>query len=167
MKKPSAGILVYRSQNGVVEVLLGHPGGPFWAKKDLGAWSVPKGEFEVGEAPLAAAQREFFEETGQQAPNGEYIDLGTVKRPDGKVIHVWAIAGDPDVAGTGASSVTIEWPPKTGKTITFPEIDRWAWIPISDAPAKMHTGQDEFILRLGNRLGRTVGRPEPQQPSLF
>lgn len=167
MKKPSAGILVYRQHGDSVEVLLGHPGGPFWAKKDLGAWSIPKGEFEAGEEPLAAAKREFFEETDQAAPEGDYLDLGTIKRADGKVIQVWAVSGDMEISGAGKSSVTMEWPPKSGKMITFPEIDRLEWIDINSAGAKMHQGQATFIERLAEQLDAKLEPHEPAQAALF
>jgi len=167
MKKPSAGILIYRKRNDAFEVLLGHPGGPFWAKKDLGAWSIPKGEFEESELPLDAAKREFFEETGQTAPSGEYLDLGAIKRKDGKIIQVWAVEGDMAIRSSGASSVTLEWPPKSGKMITFPEIDRMEWIDLDQAGAKMHYGQSAFVERLAEHLGVKIEPFEAAQTELF
>ncbi len=156
MKKPSAGILVYRHSNGQIELLLGHPGGPYWAKKDIGAWSIPKGEFEKGEAPMSAAQREFLEETGSKAPEGAYIDLGEVTRDDGKRIIIWAIEGEVDLANFSSNMFELEWPPKSGIVQEFPEIDQIAWICLNSAPAKMHKGQVAFVERLAEYLNITI-----------
>jgi predicted NUDIX family NTP pyrophosphohydrolase len=159
MKKQSAGILLFRRTTASAEVLLGHPGGPFWRNKDKGAWSVPKGEYEADEEPLVAACREFQEETGQAVPDGERIDLGEMKRKDGKVIHVWAIEGAIDEQHIMSNMFEIEWPPKTGQMQSFPEIDRAAWYGLNQAPMKMHQGQGVFIERLAEHLGVTF---EPQ-----
>ena len=167
MAKHSAGILLYRKAGAGYEVLLGHPGGPFWAKKDNGAWSIPKGEFEPHEEPLAAAKREFTEETGSPAPEGNYLELGTVKRPDGKLISAWAVEGDLDIAAFKSNTFEMEWPPKSGQKQTFPEIDRTAWMSLSDAQAKLHTGQIAFLEQLARHLGAQIKPEEPRQASLF
>lgn len=148
MKKHSAGILLFRRTGPSVEVLLGHPGGPFWKNKDAGAWSIPKGEYDPEEDPQLAAAREFQEETGQAVPDGERIDLGEMKRKDGKVIRIWAVEGQIDETHIMSNTFEVEWPPKTGQLQSFPEIDRAAWFPLAAAPAKMHKGQDVFIERL-------------------
>ena len=166
MAKQSAGILVYRRRGSVIELLLGHPGGPFWARKDAGAWSVPKGEVEPGEDLLVAAKREFAEEIGQPAPEGELIELGSFKRSGGKEIFAWAVAGSLDVSKVKSNMVQMEWPPKSGEQIEFPEIDRAAWVPLLDAPRKMHKGQDVFVERLAEVLGERLQEP-PQQQSLL
>lgn len=153
MKKQSAGILPYRRSGTGIEVLLGHPGGPFWVKKDQGAWSVLKGEFAEGEAAFDAAKREFAEETGRPAPEGAYLDLGSITNASGKTIFVWAVEHDILTAGFHSNTFDMEWPPKSGKMQQFPEIDRVAWIPLATAPAKMHAGQAEFIIRLAQQLG--------------
>lgn len=163
MAKQSAGVLVYRRRGSVVEVLLGHPGGPFWAKKDKGAWSVPKGEVEAGEDLMEAAKREFQEEVGHPAPEGEYIELGSIKRSS-KEIFAWAIEGDLDTNSILSNTIQIEWPYKSGQQIEIPEIDRAAWIPLDKAPEKMHTGQDVFISRLAEILGVSLqGPPKPPE----
>ena len=166
MAKQSAGILVYRCRGASIEVLLGHPGGPFWAKKDAGAWSIPKGEIEAGEELLTAAKREFAEEIGRPAPGGELIELGSFKRSGGKEIFAWAIEGDLDVSKIRSNMVQMEWPPKSGKQIEFPEIDRAAWVPFAAAPHKMHKGQDVFVERLAEKLGINLQGP-PEQQSLL
>src|SRR6187401_1823078 len=122
--KQSAGLLVYRSGASTLEVLLVHPGGPFWAKKDEGAWFIPKGEIEADEEPLAAALREFQEELGMAPPPGEPRELGTVKNKGGKLIHAWALPGDLDLAAFKSNTFEIEWPPRSGKKGEFPEVDR-------------------------------------------
>lgn len=129
-----------------------HPGGPFWAKKDKGAWSIPKGEYEEDEDPLDAAKREFAEETGRAAPEGEYIDLGEFKRKDGKVIKAWALAADFDINKIKSNMFEMEWPPKSGQKQEFLEVDKAAWVSLSKAPGKMHKGQDTFIERLAEHL---------------
>lgn len=163
MAKQSAGLLLYRRKGGQIEVLLGHPGGPFWAKKDKGAWSLPKGEFDEGEDSLTAAKREFGEEIGQQAPDGEYQEIGTVKLKSGKTIYGWALEADMDVSTVMSNTFEIEWPPKSGKMQEFPEIDRAQWLTLAAAKEKMHTGQSEFIDRLATQLGANL----PEQASLF
>jgi predicted NUDIX family NTP pyrophosphohydrolase len=166
MAKQSAGILVYRRRGTTVEILLGHPGGPFWARKDAGAWSVPKGEVEAGEGLFVAAKREFAEEIGQPAPEGTYIELGSFKRSGGKEIFAWAVEGNIAVSEVTSNMIQMEWPPKSGKQIEFPEIDRAAWVTLADAPQKMHKGQDIFVERLAESLGITLEGP-PEQQSLL
>src|SRR5262252_3749819 len=126
MAKLSAGLLMYRRREGGLEVFLVHPGGPFWAKKDLGAWSIPKGEYDEGEEPLAAARREFEEETGIQ-PEGHFVPLKTIKQPGGKTVLAWAFEGDADVAAIKSNTFSMEWPPHSGKQQDFPEVDRAGW----------------------------------------
>jgi predicted NUDIX family NTP pyrophosphohydrolase len=149
MPKLSAGILLYRARQGAVEVLLVHPGGPFWAKKDLGAWTIPKGEYEQGEDPLAAALREFQEETGHEPPADGLVELGTIRQRGGKVLTAWAAAGDLDPATVVSNTFTMEWPPRSGRQQEFPEIDRAAWFSLDDAHARILSGQvpllDELV----------------------
>lgn len=166
--KVSSGLLVYRYRNNIFEVLLAHPGGPFWANKDDGAWTIPKGEVSEDEDPLAAARREFEEEIGQVAPRNKSFYLDSIKRRDGKVIHVWAVQGDLDASAIQSNMFTVEWPPKSGKKQEFPEIDKAAWFELSAALPKLHKGQPEFIKRLAEHLGAKLNEPEksPQQ-SLF
>lgn len=144
-KKTSAGILLYRLRDGV-EVFLVHPGGPFWAKKDLGAWSLPKGEVEEDEDPRAAAVREFTEETGF-AVTGELRALDSV-RQSGKVVHAWAVEGDCDPAQLRSNVFSMEWPPKSGRRQEFAEVDRAAWFPIDEARRRIIPAQSEFLDRL-------------------
>ncbi|MGH9931301.1 MAG: NUDIX domain-containing protein [Pyrinomonadaceae bacterium] len=127
-KKQSAGLLLYRLSSGKLEVLLVHPGGPFWKNKDDGSWTIPKGEFDENEDPLTAAKREFEEETGTPAPSGEYIPLQPIKQRAGKMVHAWAIEAEFDSASLRSNTFSIEWPPKSGKQQEFPEIDRAAWM---------------------------------------
>jgi predicted NUDIX family NTP pyrophosphohydrolase len=148
MSKLSAGILLYRRTRGVLEVLLVHPGGPFWTKKDAGAWSIPKGEYEVVEDAFAAALREFEEETGSACPKGEAHSLDTVKLSSGKVISAWAIEGECDASAIRSNSFSMEWPPKSGKTQEFPEVDRAEWFGLAVAHEKIHPAQRAFLDRL-------------------
>jgi predicted NUDIX family NTP pyrophosphohydrolase len=147
MARKSAGLLMYRRRQGVVEALLAHPGGPFWAKKDLGAWSIPKGEFDPDEDPLAAAKREFEEETGLSV-TGEFIPLAPIKQSGGKVVHIWAVEGDCDASAIKSNTFMIEWPPRSGRQQEFPEIDRAEWFPLDDAKEKVTKGQRGFIEEL-------------------
>ncbi|HEX6590352.1 MAG TPA: NUDIX domain-containing protein [Longimicrobiales bacterium] len=151
MKKPSAGLLMYRRRDHVVEVLLVHPGGPYWKNRDEGAWSIPKGEFDEGEDAEAAARREFEEELGV-APVGELIELGAIRQKSGKTVHAWAVEGDFDCATIRSNSFTLEWPPKSGRMQEFPEVDRAQWFTPEVARAKMHTGQGDLVDRLLTRL---------------
>jgi predicted NUDIX family NTP pyrophosphohydrolase len=152
MPKHSAGILLYRFREGILEVLLVHPGGPFWARKDRAAWSIPKGQYEEGEDPLEAAKRELAEETGIRL-DSPLIDLGELRQPSGKIVHAWAASQDCDPSGIRSNSFTMEWPPNSGKLQEFPEIDRGAWYPTGVAKSKLHKGQAAFIDRLVKLLG--------------
>lgn len=152
MAKTSAGLILYRMQSGQLEVLLVHPGGPFWSKKDEGAWFVPKGELNVGEEPLAGAKREFEEETGLK-PEGEFLALGSVKQKSGKTIVAWAFEGDCDPSSIKSNTFTIEWPPKSGRQQEFPEIDRAGFFTVTQAKAKMHPVEYPLVLRLHELLG--------------
>ena len=153
MVKRSAGILLYRGSDDALEVLLVHPGGPFWARKDAGAWSIPKGEHEAGEDPRACALREFEEETGTALPPGELIDLGEIRQKGGKVVTAWAAAGDLDAAAVRSNTFAMEWPPRSGRQTEFPEIDRAGWFGVDDAREKLNAAQTEFLDRLLGRLG--------------
>ena len=143
----SSGLLLFREVSGVLEVLLVHPGGPFWAKKDEGAWSIPKGEFGEGEDPLTAAKREFEEETGI-APSGDYIPLTPVRQPGGKIVYAWATRGEFDTVSLKSNTFSMEWPPKSGGKQDFPEIDRAEWLTIEDAKHKILKGQVPFLIQL-------------------
>ena len=146
--KKSAGLLLYREAiTGQLEVFLVHPGGPFWRKKDEGAWSMPKGEFEDNEEPLSAAQREFAEETGFR-PDGETLPLEPVRQPGGKLIYAWAMERDLDPAGLKSNTFSLEWPPKSGRHQEFPEIDRAAWFTLEAARHKISKGQKSFLDQL-------------------
>jgi predicted NUDIX family NTP pyrophosphohydrolase len=145
----SAGILLFRPAGDGFEVLLVHPGGPFWAKKDAGAWSIPKGEVEDGEEPLACALRELEEEMGtpfSPAPE-ELIELGSVRQKGGKVVHCWAAPGDFDPAGLHSNTFTMEWPPRSGVEREFPEVDRAEWFGLERAGEKINPAQAEFLAR--------------------
>ena len=146
--KRSAGLLMYRER----EVFLVHPGGPFWAKKDLGAWSICKGEYVDGELPLDAAKREFQEETGFMV-QGDLLDLGTVKQAGGKVVSAWAFAGDCDPEQLVSNVCQVEWPPRSGRLIEIPEVDRGAWFSIPEAKEKLLKSQTPFLDRLALLLG--------------
>jgi predicted NUDIX family NTP pyrophosphohydrolase len=147
--KRSAGILLHRrSAGGALEVLLVHPGGPYWAKKDLGAWSIPKGEHEDGEDARAAALREFEEELGSPAVEGELVDLGEVRQKSGKVVTAWALEGDIDADGIRSNTFEMEWPPRSGKTREFPEVDRAAWFGLDEARERILPAQAPLLDRL-------------------
>ena len=135
-----------------LEVLLVHPGGPFWAKKDLGAWSLPKGEYAAGEEPLAVAMREFEEETGAR-PSGDFLPLGESVQPGRKIVTAWAVEGDFDVGALKSNMFEMEWPPKSGRKTSFPEVDRAEWFSIEDARKKILRGQSAFLDRLLSALG--------------
>lgn len=144
MPEISAGILLYRKKPGVLQVFLAHPGGPYWVRKDNGAWTIPKGLVDAGEDKLAAAKREFFEETGFHI-NGVFHELGVFKQPSGKRIRVWALQGDCDPARLVSSTFAIEWPPKSGELREFPEVDRAGWFNERDASAKIAKGQRPIL----------------------
>jgi predicted NUDIX family NTP pyrophosphohydrolase len=150
--KRSAGILLFRRVPAGVEVLLGHMGGPFWARKDAGAWTIVKGEYEPPEEPEAAARREFTEELGLPAPSGEYLSLGEVRQSGGKTVTAWAVAGDLDPATIVPGTFELEWPPRSGKRQTFPELDRVAWFGLAAAAEKIVGGQRAFLERLAEHL---------------
>lgn len=154
MPKRSAGLLVYRRTGDDPEILLVHPGGPFWAKKDEGAWSTPKGEIDdPGEDPLAVAVREFEEELGASPPDvSDAIALGELRQPSGKVVSAWAVEGDLDVSHITSNTFEMEWPPRSGRTQSFPEVDRAAWFGIDEARRKLLKGQVAFLDRLLERV---------------
>jgi predicted NUDIX family NTP pyrophosphohydrolase len=154
MEKYSAGLLLFRWRRETLEVLLAHPGGPFWAKKDAGAWSIPKGEHADSEDPLSAAKREFREETGF-AIDGNFIPLGEVKQPSGKRVSVWALEHDLAPERIKSNTFEMEWPPRSGRTQEFPEVDSAAWFPLPLAEEKLLKGQVEFLARLVAHLGRS------------
>jgi predicted NUDIX family NTP pyrophosphohydrolase len=149
--KMSAGILLYRRRGGP-EVFLVHPGGPYWARKDLGAWSLPKGEFAEGESPLEAAVREFTEETGFPIA-GEFQQLQPIRQRSGKRIYAWAVEGDCDAAAVRSNTFSLEWPPKSGRQQEFPEVDRAAWFELSEARQRIIGGQAGFLDQLVKILG--------------
>jgi predicted NUDIX family NTP pyrophosphohydrolase len=151
MAKTSAGILPYRVNEGRLEVFLVHPGGPFWARKDHGAWSIAKGEFEPPEDAVDAARREFNEETGFDV-TGDMIELEPRRQASGKIIHVWAVEGDYDPAQLRSGTFTIEWPKGSGRRATFPEVDRAAWFDLADAHERILAGQAPFLDDLAARV---------------
>ncbi|HXG51898.1 MAG TPA: NUDIX domain-containing protein [candidate division Zixibacteria bacterium] len=158
MARDSAGLLVYRFRNGL-EVFLVHPGGPFWANKDAGAWTIPKGEIREGEEPLAAARREFAEETGM-AVEGEFIPLDPVRQSGGKRVFAWAVEGDIEAERVRSNTFSLEWPPRSGRYREFPEIDRAGWFALEEARKKILTGQ----LGLLRDLERKLGLSGPRRP---
>jgi len=161
MKKQSAGILLYRMKNGILEVLIVHPGGPFWKNKDLGAWSVPKGEFTDDENALDVAKREFEEEVGVKL-EGDLIELTPIKQKSGKIVYVWACEGDIDETTIKSNTFEMEWPPKSGKRQEFPEIDKGEWFSVPKAKDKINTYQAAFIDELVNKLDLS-----PEQTDAF
>ena len=151
-KRRSAGLLVHRGTGTALEVLLVHPGGPMWAKRDNGAWSIPKGEYESDEDPLAAARRELTEELGVRPPDGPVQDLGEVRQKSGKVVHGWAVEGDLDVSEITSNTVTVQWPPRSGKTLEIPEVDRAEWFGPELAREKVNPAQVALLDRLSHIL---------------
>ena len=150
----SAGILLYRIRGGAPEVLLVHPGGPFWAKKDTGAWSIPKGEIEPGADALESAKREFLEETGSSI-DGAFIALTPLRQRGGKLVQAWAVQGELDADAIHSNTFSMEWPPRSGKEQLFPEIDRAQWFPLSHARAKLLEAQRGFLDELEQKLRLT------------
>ena len=145
--KRSAGLLLYRVREGRPEVFLAHPGGPFWAKKDLGVWSIPKGEIDEGEDPLEAARREFGEETGFR-PEGVFRELEPVRQRSGKIVYAWAVEGDCDPAAIRSNTFPLEWPPRSGRLLDVPEVDRAGWFGIPEAMEKILDGQRPLLAQL-------------------
>lgn len=166
MIKQSAGILVYRKRHDTVEVLLVHPGGPYWAKHDKGVWSIPKGEHEADEDMFAAAKREYQEEIGSPAPEGDYMELGETKLKSGKVITAWAVEGNVDPNTIKSNTISIEWPPKSGEKQDFPEVDRAEWLSLETAVIKIHPAQVVYIERLADLLNTKLTK-SPKQQSLL
>ncbi len=171
MKKHSAGLVVYRMKNGQPQVLMAHMGSPLWAKKDVGAWTIPKGLVNDGEEPLAAAKREFTEELSLPVPDGEYTELGDIEQHNNKVVSAWAVEADMEAGDIKSNTFELEWPPRSGKMQQFPEIDRAAWLTLAEASQKAVRGQSELFERLANLLHVPLGAeviPEPpKQGSLF
>jgi len=156
-KPPSAGLLLHRVVDGERQVLLGHMGGPFWARKDEGAWSIPKGEHEGEESAEQAARREFVEELGMAVPEGALVPLGEVRQSGGKVVTAYALEADLDLDGFDPGEFEMEWPPRSGRTQSFPEVDRVAWMPLERARATLVAGQRPLLDRLEARLEAAPG----------
>lgn len=163
--KPSAGILLFRTREGLLQVFLVHPGGPFWTRKDDGAWSIPKGEYEPGEDALQAARREFREETGQE-PSGPFLPLQAVKQAGGKMVTAWAAEGDLDPTQLRSNTFSLEWPPKSGRLQSFPEVDRGAWFELPHARRKLLAAQlpllDALAAAVSGNLRRHAADPPPK-----
>lgn len=155
MSVHSAGIMLYRFVGSKLQIMLVHPGGPFWASKDDGAWSIPKGIYREDEDPLAAAKREFREETGYEV-DGAFLDLGEKKQPSRKIVHTWALEHDLDTSQIVSNMFSLEWPPKSGTLLQFPEIDRGQWFEVHEARNKILKGQQVFLERLIEQLGYTL-----------
>ena len=149
-KKQSAGLLIYRKHRNALEVFLVHPGGPFWKNKDIGSWSIPKGEFDEDENPLQAAIREFFEETGKSV-SGKFLKLNPIKQKSGKTVFAWAVEKNVDASDIVSNTFEIEWPPHSGKLNKFPEIDKASWFLISEAKQKINSAQIAFLTELENK----------------
>ena len=152
MARLSAGLLLYRRRGQAVEVLLAHMGGPLWRNRDARAWSLPKGEYEAGEDPLAAARREFAEELGTPPPQGAAIDIGEVRQSGGKLVRAWALEGDLDASAIRSNSFQLEWPRGSGSVRSYPEVDRAAWFDLETAKTKILPGQQGFLDELVGRL---------------
>src|ERR1700743_1187651 len=150
--RKSAGLLLFRQTGVELEVLLVHPGGPFWSKRDEGAWSIPKGECEEGEDPRAAAWREFGEELGSPAPEGDALELGEVRQKAGKTVVAWATAGDRDAEHITSNTFTMEWPPRSGRSQSFPEVDRAGWFSLAEARERINPAQATLLDRLSEAL---------------
>ena len=164
MSRTSAGLLLYRRTADGLQVLLGHPGGPLWAKRDEGAWTLPKGELDGDEDPLAAARREFAEEIGTTLEDDRtYLPLGTVKQSGGKVVHAWAVECDLDADAVHSNLFTMEWPPRSGRVRQYPEVDRAQWFSLAEAGRKILPGQAPFLERLERTLESGGGRDESRR----
>ncbi|OGL26497.1 hypothetical protein A3E49_03475 [Candidatus Saccharibacteria bacterium RIFCSPHIGHO2_12_FULL_49_19] len=164
MKKQSAGLLVYRQRGGQVEVLIVHMGGPWFAKKEAGAWSIPKGEYENDSDPLEVAKKEFKEELGKSIPSGEFAELGTIEQKGKKTVIAWAVEGNLDVSNIKGNTFEMEWPPRSGNMQEFLEVDRAEWFTLSEASKKLIPAQIEFLERLADKLGIDIA-PLPGLPS--
>ena len=162
--RQSVGILIFRRKTSNIEVFLVHPGGPYWAKKDLGAWGVPKGEYHDGEEPLTAARREFFEETGF-ACEGNFISLGEVQQRGGKHVHAWAVEADCDPAQLVSNTFSLQWPPRSGRFVETPEVDRGEWFNLQEARRRMVTAQIPFLEALAGALKPTCPEASPASAS--
>ena len=163
MKKQSAGLLVYRKKGEQIEVLIAHMGGPWFAKKDAGAWSVPKGEYS-DEDPKDVARREFHEELGLEAPEAKWLELGTIEQKNNKTVIAWAVEGDLDVSHISSNTFKTEWPSRSGVIQEFPEIDRASWFTLSEAAKRLIPAQIELLDRLADKLGVDMATP-PEPPS--
>ncbi|MGB6058507.1 MAG: NUDIX domain-containing protein [Microthrixaceae bacterium] len=152
MAERSAGILLFKSTAEGIRVLAVHPGGPFWRNKDEGAWSIPKGEYGPDEDPFAAACREFQEELGTEPPSGPAIDLGAIRQAAGKLVTAWAVEGDLDVSNIRCNEFEMEWPPRSGKLQSFPEVDRAEWFDLAEAAVRLNRAQVTFLERLADHL---------------
>lgn len=152
MADHSAGILLFRRTSGQLEVLVVHPGGPFWAKRDQGSWSLPKGEYSEGEDPFEAACREFGEELGSEVPAGEALDLGEIRQAGGKMVSAWAVEGDLDVTTVVSNEFEMEWPPRSGTIQSFPEVDRAEWFSPTEAARRLNPAQVALLERLTEQL---------------
>ncbi|HWF52370.1 MAG TPA: NUDIX domain-containing protein [Solirubrobacteraceae bacterium] len=153
MVRRSAGIVLYRSSGPELEVLLVHPGGPLWARRDAGAWSIPKGEYDDDEDPAAAARREFAEELGSPLPDAELIDLGEARQRSGKLVRAWAAPGDFDISLVRSNTFPLEWPPRSGRISEFPEVDRAEWFTLEQARERINPGQVSLLDRLEQAVG--------------
>ena len=165
MARKSAGILVYRFRHYRLEVLLVHPGGPFWKNKDNASWSIPKGEYEDGDDPFEAAKREFLEETGLEDISGDFKGLGELRQPSGKRITAWAVEGDCNPESIRSNTFTMEWPPRSGKQSEFPEIDRADWVSVAKSREKLHKGQVGFVDRLCEILAYNPTDDSQEEPA--
>jgi predicted NUDIX family NTP pyrophosphohydrolase len=148
----SAGIVLHRGRGDDLQVLLVHPGGPLWAQRDAGVWSIPKGEYEEGEDPLAAARREFAEELGTPAPDGDALELGEIRQKSGKRVRAWALEGDLDAGGIRSNTFSMQWPPRSGRVQEFPEVDRARWFGLAEAREKLNPAQVPLVERLAQSL---------------
>ena len=152
MTRQSAGLVLHRTRNDTLEIFLVHPGGPLWRNKDAGAWSIPKGEFVDGEDALAVARREFEEETGARI-DGDFVALAPIRQRGGKIVHAWAVKGDIALDGLASNAFTMEWPPRSGRMQSFPEVDRYGWFSLDEARAKINEAQRALLDELATLRG--------------